>query len=63
MEGQSKSLDKHGGEGLDEGEMVSLDHLYLTTVWRGFALNGLSSSDLIFFFDCHNLQRLQLCLW
>lgn len=49
MEGQSKSLDKHGGEGLDEGEMVSLDHLYLTTVWRGFALNGLSSSRLDFF--------------
>lgn len=49
MEGQSKSLDKHGGEGLDEGEMVSLDHLYLTTVWRGFALNDLSSLDLIFF--------------
>lgn len=41
MEGQSKFLDKHGGGGLDGGELVGLDHLFLTTVWRGFALNGL----------------------
>lgn len=62
MEGQSKFLDKHGGGRLDGGELVGLDHLYPATVWRGFALNGLSSFRpdvllIVIIYGCYSCLR------
>lgn len=61
MEGQRKFLDKRRG-GVDGGELVGLDHLYLTTVWHGFALNGLSSSRpdvflIVIIYGCYSCLR------